>query len=68
MVEIFWQEIQDMEERREKLIDSLRYLGNLAEQKDVILIVENHFNTMAVSARDSAALIRDIASGSPHPV
>lgn len=54
---------KDLERRREKLIESLRYLGDLAEQKDVILIVENHFNTMAVSAEDSAALIRDIA----HP-
>ena len=51
---------QNLEERREKLIESLRYLGNLAAQKDVVLIVENHFNTMAVSAKDSAALIRDI--------
>ena len=51
---------QKLEERREKLIESLRYLGNLAAQKDVVLIVENHFNTMAVSAKDSAALIRDI--------
>ena len=51
---------QNLEERREKLIESLRYLGNLAAQKDVMLIVENHFNTMAVSAKDSAALIRDI--------
>lgn len=54
---------QNLKERREKLIESLRYLGGLAAQKDVILIVENHFNTMAVSAKDSAALIRDIA----HP-
>lgn len=54
---------QNLEERREKLIESLRYLGGQAARKDVILVVENHFNTMAVSAKDSAALIRDIA----HP-
>lgn len=54
---------QNLEARREKLIESLRYLGDLAVQKNVILVVENHFNTMAVSAKDSAALIRDIA----HP-
>lgn len=54
---------KDLEARREKLIESLRYLGDLAAQKGVILIVENHFNTMAVSAKDSAALIRDTA----HP-
>lgn len=54
---------KNLEERKEKLIESLRYLGNLAVQKDVILVVENHFNTMAVSAKDSAALVREIA----HP-
>lgn len=51
---------EKLEERRKKLIESLRYLGNLAAKKDVALVVENHFNTMAVSAKDSAALIRDI--------
>lgn len=51
---------ENLTERRAKLIESLRYLGDLAAQKDVILIVENHFNTMTVSAKDSAALVRDI--------
>lgn len=53
----------DLEERRENLIKSLQYMGDLAAEKNVMLIVENHFNTMAVSAKDSAALIRDVA----HP-
>ena len=44
----------------ENLIRSLRYLGDLAVEKGVTLVVENHFNTMAVSAKDSAALIRDV--------
>ncbi len=47
-------------ERREKLIQSMRELGDLAAKKDVTLVIENHFNTMAVSAKDSADLIRDI--------
>lgn len=54
---------KNLEERRENLIKSLRFLGDLAAEKNVTLAVENHFNTMAVSAKDSAALIRDIA----HP-
>lgn len=49
-----------LEERRNKLIESLRYLGDLAQEKEVTLLVENHFNTMAVSAHDSAELIRDV--------
>lgn len=46
--------------KREYLIQSLRQLGDLAAEKGVTLVVENHFNTMAVSAKDSAALIRDV--------
>lgn len=49
-----------LEERRDRLIDSLRVLGDLAAEKEVTLIVENHFNTMAVSAKESAELIRDV--------
>ena len=48
-------------ERRAKLIESMRELGDSAAEKGVTLVIENHFNTMAVSAKDSAALIRDIA-------
>ena len=50
-------------ERRQKLIESMRELGDKAQKKDVILVIENHFNTMTVSARETADLIRDIA----HP-
>lgn len=49
-----------IEERREKLIASMRELGDEAQKHGVTLVIENHFNTMSVSARDSAALIRDI--------
>lgn len=51
---------EKLQERRAKLIDSMRVLGDLAAEKNVTLVIENHFNTMAVSARDSAALIHDI--------
>ena len=50
------------EEKYEKLIASMRYLGTKAAEKDVTLVIENHFNTMTVSARQSADTIRDIAS------
>ncbi len=49
-----------IEIKREHLIKSLLHLGDNAAKKGVTLIVENHFNTMAVSAKDSVALIRDI--------
>jgi len=51
---------ENISAKREYLIQSLRYLGDLAAKKGVTLVVENHFNTMAVSAKDSAALIRDV--------
>jgi len=54
---------ENLEARREKLIKSLKYMGGLAAEKDVTLVVENHFNTMAVSAKESIALICDVG----HP-
>ncbi len=51
---------ENLSERRAKLVQSMRELGDLAAEKGVTLIIENHFNTMAVSAKDSAALIEDI--------
>ena len=53
------------EQRDEKwahLVESLRSLGRLAEQSGVTLCVENHFNTMTVTAAESAALMRDVDS------
>lgn len=47
-------------ERRENLIRSLREMGDYAESNGVILVVENHFNTFAVSAAESAALMKDV--------
>ena len=51
---------KDLEARRARLVESMQYLGDRAAEKGVTLVIENHFNTMAVSAKDSAALIRDI--------
>ena len=53
-------DIESIEAKRENLIRSLQHLGNLAAEKGVTLVVENHFNTMAVSAKESASLIREI--------
>jgi L-ribulose-5-phosphate 3-epimerase len=50
----------DLKERRAKLVESMRILGERAAEKDVTLVIENHFNTMAISAKDSADLIREI--------
>lgn len=51
---------KDLKERLEKLIESMRYLGDQAAKNDVTLIIENHFNTMAVSAKESAELVKEI--------
>ena len=51
---------ENIDAKRGNLIRSLRHLGDLAAEKGVVLVVENHFNTMAVSAKESAALIRDV--------
>ncbi len=55
-------ETDALDEKRAKLIESMRYLGEKARAKGVTLVIENHFNTMTLSARQSADLIRDINS------
>ena len=47
-------------ERRARLVDSMRYLGEKAAAKNVTLVIENHFNTMCVSAKDSYSVIKEI--------
>lgn len=47
-------------ERRAKLVESMQFLGERAAEKDVTLLIENHFNTMAVSAKETVDLIREI--------
>ena len=47
-------------ERRARLVEAMRILGDKAAEKDVILVIENHFNTMCVSAKDSYSVVREI--------
>ena len=47
-------------ERRARLVEAMRFLGDKAAEKDVTLVIENHFNTMCVSARESVDMIREI--------
>ncbi len=44
----------------EKLVESMRELGEEARQAGVILVMENHFNTMTVSAAQSIDAVRRI--------
>lgn len=47
-------------ERRARLVEAMRYLGDKAAEKDVTLVIENHFNTMCVSAKDSYSVVKEI--------
>lgn len=47
-------------ERRARLVEAMRILGDKAAEKDVTLVIENHFNTMCVSARDSYSVVKEI--------
>lgn len=49
-----------LEERWDMLVRSLREMGDYAKEKNVTLVVENHFNTMAVSAKKSAELMKAV--------
>jgi sugar phosphate isomerase/epimerase len=51
---------QGREEKWDYLVESLQMLGPRAAQSGVTLCVENHFNTMTVTAADTAALMRAI--------
>ncbi len=51
------------EERQEKerlLVESLKMLGQESSQLGITLVIENHFNTMAVSAADTARIVRSV--------
>ena len=50
-------------EKHAKLVESMRGLGDAAAKKGVTLVIENHFNTMTMSARQTADTIREIG----HP-
>ena len=47
-------------EKRRRLVAALRELGDAARQAGIILVVENHFNTMAVSAAQTASLLDEV--------
>lgn len=49
-------------EKWQRLVEALKNLGNLAEQSGVILCVENHFNTMAITAAETVALMEAVSS------
>lgn len=50
------------EEKWAWLVDSLQRLGEKAQAAGVLLCVENHFNTMTVSAAETAALMQAVDS------
>jgi L-ribulose-5-phosphate 3-epimerase len=58
----FKQGDSDYEKKWDWLIDSLQRLGTTAFQAGVYLCVENHFNTMTVSAADTAKLMKAVNS------
>jgi L-ribulose-5-phosphate 3-epimerase len=45
-----------------RLVESLRQLAGLAHQAGVILCVENHFNTMTMTAAETVALMQAVDS------
>lgn len=50
-------------QRRARLVEAMRLLGDCAAEKGVTLAIENHFNTMCVSAKDSCSIVKEIG----HP-
>lgn len=52
----------DVPELRDRLVDSLRRLGPVAEDHGVVLCVENHFGTVTVSAADTVAIVEAVDS------
>ena len=50
----------DLSARRLKLVESMRFLGERACTKRVTLVIENHFNTMCVSAKDTVSIVKAI--------
>jgi len=50
----------DYGEKRMRLVQAMRLLGNDASDVGVTLVIENHFNTMTVSAAQSVDMLREI--------
>jgi L-ribulose-5-phosphate 3-epimerase len=53
---------EQIAEKRASLLESLVSMQRWALDADVILCVENHFNTMAVSAAETVDLLADVAA------
>ncbi len=53
---------QDIPRMWARLVISLRRLGAMALDHGIVLCVENHFGTMAVSAADTVALVEEVGS------
>ena len=65
----------DIPHLRQRLVSALRRLGPVAEDHGVMLCVENHFGTMAVSAAETVGIVEEVdvrrsrhplRSGQPH--
>lgn len=48
--------------KRKLLVAALRELGDYAAARNIVLCVENHFGTMAVTAQETAELMRSVDS------
>jgi sugar phosphate isomerase/epimerase len=46
--------------KRRRLVDSMRTLGDHALKANVTLAIENHFNTMTVTAKETAEIVAEI--------
>jgi sugar phosphate isomerase/epimerase len=53
----------DIPRLRQRLVDALGRLGPVAEDRGVLLCIENHFGTMAVSAAETVDIVEEVASG-----
>lgn len=48
--------------KRARVVEALRHLGRVAASSGVVLCVENHFNTFALTAAETVELVRDVDS------
>ncbi len=52
----------DRTRKRDRVVDALQRLGRVAAASRVVLCVENHFNTFALTAAATVDLVRDVDS------